>query len=233
MFLKKLLKDFIYFFRNLLPCAERTVILMYHSVNDNNVFFTVGPDEFQRQMKYLKKNNYQIIGLSDLVNKSSLSNKSVVLTFDDGYYDNYSNVFPVLKKYNFPATIFLTTGFIGQEMNNSQNIPLRVLDWQKIEEMHQSGLIDFEPHSVSHQRLTKQEIIESKRIIEKRLNKKCYFFAYPKGKYNQKIIEILKKNGFQAGLAIENGDDNLFELKRVSINSLTSFIQFKAKLCGR
>ena len=238
MFLKKIIKDELAFISLLFPCQKGVSVLMYHSIAHNDVFFTVKPEMFEKQMKYLKDKDYNVIKLSDLISllesNEELPKKTVVLTFDDGYQDNYNNAFLILKKYNFPATIFLVTGLVNQEINNSQNIPLKILNWEQIKEMHQSGLIDFQPHTVNHQELNKQEIIDSKKEIEERLNKKCEFFTYPRGVYNDKIIDILKNNGFRAAWTVENGrikkDDNLFKLKRISVNSITSFIQFKVKI---
>jgi len=214
MFLKKNIKDFLGLIKYLIPFRKGVSILMYHSIDNNNVFFTVKPEIFEKQIKYLKDNNYNVISLAELVKILELNNdlpkKTIVLTFDDGFEDNYLNVWPVLKKYNFPATIFLATGLVGQEINNVQSIPLKALGWQEIQEMHQSGLIDFQPHTVSHQRFDRidlkeieQEIIDSKRMVEEKLNKKCYFFAYPRGWYNQEIIEILKKNEFKAARTVK------------------------------
>jgi len=198
-------------------------------------------------MAYLKKHNYRVISLSDLVScletKTDLPKKAVVLTFDDGYQDNYFNVWPILKKYNFAATIFLVPGLIGQEMNNAQKIPLKILDWPQIQEMHQSGLVDFQPHSLTHPRLDKisleqvrKEIKESRKIIEERLNKTCSFFAYPFGKYNEEVKQIVKKEGFKAALSIKAGlvkeGDDVFELNRISVNSRISLVRFRAKLKG-
>jgi peptidoglycan/xylan/chitin deacetylase (PgdA/CDA1 family) len=217
---------------------------MYHSIGHNPVSFTVRPEEFQKQMDYLLKENYNVISLDELIislKKKEISQKAVVLTFDDGFEDNYFNAFPVLKKYNFPATIFLSTGFIEKEIPNSAKIPLKILDWRQIKEMYNSGLVDFEPHTVNHPKLTqisleeaKKEILDSKRIIEEKLNKKCKFFAYPYGRYTQEIIKILKESGFEGAVTIKEGlvsaGDDLFSLKRNSINSLTTLSQFKGKL---
>src|SRR3989344_3122644 len=101
-------------------------ILMYHSIAENGVFFTVKPSEFERQMKYLSKNK-------------KIPRKTVVLTFDDGYLDNYENAFPVLKKYNFPATIFVATGFVGGKKNNSSNEPLSMMTWEKMRSIRLSS----------------------------------------------------------------------------------------------
>jgi len=238
MFLKRIIKDKFAFINLFLPHKKGISILMYHSVDNNKVFFTVQPEMFEKQMKYLENNDYDVIKFSDLISllksNQELSKKTVVLTFDDGFEDNYINVFPVLKKYNFSATIFLTTGLVNKEMNNSQNIPLKILNWEQIQEMHESGLIDFQPHTVNHRKINKEEIINSKKNIEEKLNKKCEFFAYPRGVCNDEIIDILKYNEFKAARTIKNGKvkkgDDLFKLKRISVNSTTSFIQFKANL---
>ena len=235
MFLKRTIKNILVL---IVPRQKGIPILMYHSIDNNNVFFTVKLEVFKKQMKYLKDNDYSVISLTELVrileSNNNLPDKTIVLTFDDGFGDNYSNVFPILKKHNFPATIFLITGLINKEMNNSQNIPLKILNWEQIQEMHNSGLIDFQPHTVNHQELNEKEIIDSRKEIEERLNKKCELFAYPRGLYNNKIIDILKDNGFKASRTLKNGKvnkgDNLFELKRISVNSTTSFIQFKKNL---
>lgn len=248
MNLKNKAKSLIYFtldsFSLFYP-KKRASILMYHSIDKNSVFFTVKPQTFQKQMRYLYEKNYNVISLSGLVDflktKNEIPGKTIVLTFDDGYRDNYFNVFPVLKKYNFPATIFLTTGFIGKMIPNSSNIFLPALDWSQIKEMHKSGLIDFEPHTVSHKKLTKislekakEEILESERTIEEELNKNCKFFAYPCGNYNKDVATLLKEIGFLGALTVNEGiiskDDDLFLLKRNSIDSLTDFNQFKGKL---
>lgn len=247
MNLKNQIKTFGYFVLNftvgLLP-TKKASILMYHSVDYNPVFFTVKPEEFQRQMNYLYEKKYNVVSLNQLLKYLQAKNippKTIVLTFDDGYEDNYFNVFPILKKYNFPAIIFLTTGFIGKEIPNSAGIPLRALNWYQIREMHNSGLIDFQPHTMSHPKLTKislenakKEILESKKIIEEKLNKECHFFSYPHGNFNEEIKEILRKNDFWAAVTIKEGlvslNDDFLVLKRNSVDSTTNMLQFKGKI---
>ncbi len=242
MLLKRIIKDIL----TLMPRSKGASILMYHSVERNDAIplLAVKPEIFQKQMKYLKDNSYQVIKLSDLVNLlkggKELPEKTVVLTFDDGFKDNYSNAFPVLKEYNLPATIFLTVGWVGKEVVTSHGA-FPALNWNEIEEMHSSDLIDFQPHTITHPKLDQitlgeieSEIIQSKKIIEEKLNKECRFFAPPKGRISQEVKEILENEGFEAVLTIERGfikkGDNLFELKRQSINSIVSFIQFKSKV---
>jgi len=247
MNLKNEIKTIIHFVLNLFfgwfP-IKRIAILMYHSVDYNPVFFTVKPEEFQKQMDYLKNKKYNVISFGQLLKylqNKNIPSKTVILTFDDGYEDNYFNVFPILKRYNFPAAIFLTVGFVGKEIPNSAGIPLKALNWDQIREMHSSGLIDFEPHSINHYKLTKipieemkKEILNSKNEIERELLKTCQLFCYPKGKYNQGIINFLRKFGFLGAVTLEPGlvrlNDNPFKLKRNSIDSWVGFPQFKGKL---
>lgn len=246
MSLKQIIKDIVSFLFCLIkPYPAKGVILMYHSIGQGNLFFNVQPEYFIKQMAYLKNRQFKVISLKDLIERlireQPIPKKTVVLTFDDGYQDNYSNVWPVLKEHNFPATIFLIPGLVGQQPGDSPKIILKMLDWPEIQEMHQSGLVDFEPHTFTHQRLTRidlaeaeKEIRQSKKIIEERLHKTCEFFAYPAGQFNQEIIDLLRRLGFKAGLTTEPGlisrKTDLFRLPRQSVNSRTSLIQFKAKL---
>ena len=228
-----------------MPKGIGVTILMYHSIGYNAVFFTVTPENFKWQMDYLKANGYQTAFLSELVGwlrtGAVLPAKTTVLTFDDGYQDIYTNAFPILKEHGFKATIFLATDFIGGAMNNRSNVPLKMLSWQQIEEMYQSGLIDFQPHSSGHydlDRVTLAEaegqILKSRQLIEAGLNKKCTLFAYPRGKYSLELIRVLKKNGFEAAVTVREGvvleRTDVLELSRNSIDSSTTREQFIGKI---
>ena len=209
-------------------------ILMYHSVGENKAFFNVRPEDFKWQMNYLKEHNYNVISLRDFVDskeKGNIPSRTVVITFDDGYEDNFSNAFRVLKDYNFPATIFLTTGRLAT--NDYMN-------WAEIKEMHNSGLIDFEPHTVTHPKLSQhkesivlKEIRDSKQEIENNLSKECHFFAYPYGDYDEENLKV-SQSLFKAALTVKRGfvskSDNMHELKRNSVDSLVGKQRFKLKI---
>lgn len=244
MFLKKIIKDGMAFLKYYLPKRRYVSVLMYHSISNNNVFFTVQPIIFARQMKFLKEEGYNVISLAEMINvlnsDKPLPKKTIILTFDDGYEDNHFNAWPILKKYGFPATVFVAPKWQGEYLKNSQKTSLKIMNWAQMREMR-TNLIDFQPHGFTHEKLDKlsldeirTEIRESKRTIEEQLEKKCCFFSYPHGRYNQKIIQILKENNFKAGFTVNHGfikkKDNLFTLSRNSINSTVSFIQFKSKL---
>jgi peptidoglycan/xylan/chitin deacetylase (PgdA/CDA1 family) len=239
--MKNLIKNLVCGFLSFFP-FKGVVILMYHSVAENKEFFTVRPEEFKRQMDYLYKQNFKVIGLEKLVeyvrNKKEVPPKTIVLTFDDGYEDNYLTAFSVLKQYGFPATIFLATGLLGNKSyTNKRGIHLPMLDWSQIKEMHNSGLIDFQPHTMNHPKLSqinideaRKEISDSKMFIEKELNKQCRFFAYPYGDFNKDVKYIISQY-FDVALSIKKGrvgpNSDFLELPRNSIDSQTSFIQFK------
>ncbi|MFA6593802.1 MAG: polysaccharide deacetylase family protein [Candidatus Buchananbacteria bacterium] len=231
IFLKDLLAGLLVF----LPARpNRAVILMYHSLGDNGKFFTVKPADFSLQLDYLKRHKYNVVSLAVLsgyLTAGKIPPRTVVITFDDGYADNYSIAFPELKKHGFPATIFLATGlpFSG----------LSLLTNDQISEMIASALIDFEPHTVSHAKLTKidlaearREIVESRISVERLCQKSASYFAYPYGCYNQQIIELLKTNGFELALTVAKGvvspKSNRWLLKRNAIDSAVSPVQFKA-----
>lgn len=251
MRMKNKIKTLIFFFCNavslFLP-KKRAAILLYHSIDDNDVFHTLSPKVFRKQMDYLKKNGYNVIKLAELErmlsDKNEIPEKTAVLTFDDGFLSHYNNVFPVLRGYGFPASFFVCTGLLGSEINNSENKPQPTLDWRRLKEMNESGLIDIEPHGITHTELdgldireAEKEIKQSKKELEEKLNKKCYYYACPRGKYNEKIIGIFKKEGFKAAVSVKEGlvkvGDSLLELKRNTIDSSCSDnIQFYARLRG-
>ena len=116
--------------------------LMYHSVDSEKGKGGIFLDEFQEHIKWIKdKKTFKMEELKNL--NYTLPQNSILITFDDGYKNNYTLAFPILKKYNMKATIFLNTKFIGEDE--------AYLNWDEIKEMYQSGLIDFQLHTHSHQ----------------------------------------------------------------------------------
>lgn len=218
------------------------IILMYHSVGTNNAFYTVHPKEFTKQMDYLRK-NYHIVTLDEIVKfihkKVELPKKTVAITFDDGYLDNYLNAYPYFKKYKIPAIIFITTGYLQQRVPFC-NIPLMTLSWNEIKELSHNN-INIGAHTVTHPDLqemdlvkAKKEILISKEEIEKRIGSQVNYFAYPFGNYRQEIIDIVRSVGFKAAFTSERGlirqGDDPFRINRVSIDSSVTFPMFKARL---
>lgn len=243
-FVRNLISAFLNVFSFAAP-KNRVAVLMYHSVGRNNIPSTVSPENFAQQMAYLKEKRSQVISLANLADilekKQPWPAQAVVLTFDDGYADNFTFAWPILQKYNFPATIFLTTGTVGGEKIKKTGERLPMLAWPEIAKMQKSGLIDFQPHTISHPRLSEislgeaqKEISQSRAVIQERLGKEARFLAYPYGAYNQEVIDLLRQNDFRAALTVERGlvkrASSLFELPRLAMFLKTSLNQFKSKL---
>ena len=131
--------------------GPKIIVLNYHKVDNVNSSLSVPPSEFERQMAFLAQNGYHTITPHELymafTDGGPLPNNPVLITFDDGYDDNYTNAFPILKKYGLQATIFVITSLMDQ------NYP-GYLTWGHAAEMEASGIVTIESHTVSHGSLT-------------------------------------------------------------------------------
>jgi len=248
MLSKYKIKNFAYFLANIfsyfLP-SRKAAILMYHNIGDNRVLFTVTTKDLEKQLIFLKNKKYNIIKLADLVgklrNKEKIPIRTVVLTFDDAYRDNYKNAFPLLKKYNFFATVFMPTAYAGKEMLNSEGKTIPVMSWQEAKEMENSGLVDFASHSHTHPMMNRiafedfvKEIEFSENLFNKNLKRPVKIFSFPKGKFKPEHVDYLKKQGYLGAVTVKEGlvdlNDDFFTLKRNFIFSKGGFSQFKGKL---
>lgn len=229
---------FSFFFPGL---GKKGCILMYHSVGESSHFVTVRLSEFERQMKYLKDKMHKVVPLKELCRRMAAGESIaglVAITFDDGYEDNFKNAFPILKKYGFPATIFLITGklSVGQE---ESGLPL--LEKDQILEMQRSGLIDFMPHTRTHEKLHRMSFEEAVENIEgsredvvSLLGTDADILAYPRGRYTPELVRHLKESRWMAAVTSETGlvraGDDPYRLKRIPVDAGTPFTVFKAKL---
>jgi peptidoglycan/xylan/chitin deacetylase (PgdA/CDA1 family) len=207
----------------------------------NDSFYTVLPDEFARQMDYLRK-KYKILSLTEIVEfaegKRNLPMKSVAITFDDGYYDNYLLAYPYFREHNVPATIFVCTSRVGESIP-LDGIPLKALGWNEIIEMSRDNIV-IGAHTVNHPDLCKlsidqarQEIQEAKTQIEQRIGKKVDYFSYPSGRYNKQIIGLVRLLGFKGavgGEGLVHRGSETYLLNRVQVDSSIPFIMFKVRL---
>lgn len=167
--------------------VSKVPILMYHSISDLNPKSSlfVSPKSFEAQVNYLIKNNYNFIDFEDLA-RGYIPKNPILLTFDDGYEDFYINAYPILKKNNLKATVFIITGNIGKQ---------GYLNVQEIKKMN--WLISFQSHTVSHVDLRllnytqlEQELKNSKETLEKSVDNKVIAISYPSGAYNPKVIQM-------------------------------------------
>ena len=199
-------------------------VLNYHGVeNVEGNPLMLGVADFEKQMAYLQKEGYKSISpqqlMDHLTTGAALPEKPVLITFDDGYRNNYENAYPILKKYGLTATIFLVTDTVG---TNDW-----YLNWEQVKEMRRDGFA-FGSHTLSHlplNDLAPEEImfqlVKSKEGIEWRLDAPADYFAYPTGAYNKDVAELVKQAGYKAAFTIEFGrvkkGDNPFALERIPI----------------
>ena len=213
-------------------------VLNYHQINDRDEnALTVHTDQFEAQMKYLADNGYHTITPEDMVdaweNGKELPDKPVIITFDDGYADNYRNAYPILKKYNLQGTIFLISDFVSTYPN--------YLTWTQAEEMQESGLINFESHTLSHEQLdstspeeTWNQVDGSKKALEWHLGKEINFLAYPCGSYDEELQRMVKDAGYKGAFTVNYGlagqQENRYLLDRVPIFGCTNHPLLRYKL---
>lgn len=231
-------------------------ILMYHSISNTdesniNPYYRLctSPIQFEEQLNFIKQNNYTILSLEQAVKglfTDKLNGRNVVITFDDGYKDFYTNAFPVLQKHGFTATVFLPVEFITNHNVKLKNMPH--LSWNDIVELSQHG-ISFGSHTYFHRQLSELlpfevelELKNSKRAIEEYLgitiNTFSYPFAFPEAR--PEFVTYLKKCmldcGYLYGVTTKIGtaqkeQDPLF-FHRIPINSSDDLQLFKTKLEG-
>ena len=236
---------------------RRIPILMYHSISARlngsvHPYFETrtSPRNFGRQMQWLHETGCSVIGLSEVVgalsNEGTLPPKPVCLTFDDGFRDFLTEAFPILSKRRFPATVFLPTGYIGDERKTFKN--RECLTWEEVRGLRSKGVV-FGSHTVTHARLEsldgdelRSELQESKGRIEEETGAGVETFAYPFAFPEQntgfvsKLKEAVSAAGYRCGVTTmigraSAGNDPLF-LRRIPVNDFDDAALFRAKLEG-
>lgn len=233
---------------------SRATVLMYHSVSpvDSSAscrYYQTNthPKVFQAHMEFLAGNGYSVIPLEGIREKNfiegDVSRKTVVITFDDGYKDFLEHAYPVLDEFGFPATQFISTGFIGKTLNERP-----CLDWEDVRFLSRNN-VTFGSHTVSHPKLfhlsdreIENEIVGSKDEIEAKLGVRLSTFAYPFAfpqedpGFIRRIETILKKAEIPIGVTTRIGyhasSDPLFFVKRIPANTHDDPGFFQAKLDG-
>ncbi|AFS79569.1 polysaccharide deacetylase [Gottschalkia acidurici 9a] len=228
-------------------------ILMYHHVvNDEskNNLITITDKRFKEDMDYIKENGYTSISFKELIDykegRRKLPDRPIIITFDDGYYNNYKYAYPILKEKNMKATIFVVGSRLG--IANYNNDPrYSYFSWGEGKEMYESGLVEIQPHTYNlhyykessdhgegalpksgetkeqhHDRFSKdtENIVKA---IKENIGCDSYVFAYPYGKYNDTNEEVLKDMNFKVTLTTKSKyadiTDELYHLKRINVPS--------------
>lgn len=211
-------------------------VLYYHSVNPNSTNeVIITPSLLKEHLSYLKSEGYISLTISEvqnyLINNEAIPEKSILITFDDGYMDNYEYAFPILKELNLKATIFCITNALDGSYYLSKDA---------IKEMSDYG-IDIQSHTVNHPNLDKlsyddqlKEMIDSKNTLEELTGKEIYSIAYPFGDFNSDTIKAAKEAGYILGFTTNRGlsdrDDNALKLDRIYVSSNYDINTFKTIL---
>lgn len=223
------------------PVSRALPVLMYHHVCPASGLVTVSPDIFRDQMGALVKAGWQTLGcaeLADFFAGKSLLGKRLVLTFDDGYLDNYIHAFPVLKEFGLKAIIFLVSDWIGDgEVRSDASCPDHgeckrriaagdadsvILRWSEIRKMQASGLVEFQSHTHTHTRWDRSlpdgmsrleaivcEMRESKKRLEEELGCEVTHLCWPQGYFQEDYLPLAQKSGFNYIYTTRRGTNRL------------------------
>ena len=228
--------------------VEEANINKQHYIDGELNPMVVTKEEFTKQMKYLKDNSFVTLTLPELylflIGEMDLPDKSVLLTFDDGYKDNFVEAYPVLKKHGFSAVNFVITGAVTKRI---QPFTPKHDQYFSVKELSQAcDVFDYQSHTYNyHKRENNLQNIEVSYLnsrtdedvtedIEKsihNLNGENLAFAYPYGEYSPSTIKIVKELGFKMAFTTDNRaaspEDDLYEIPRFNILAATSFETFK------
>lgn len=219
-------------------------ILMYHSIaqSTNPKFnqFAMPPASFAEHMTYLHQHSYTPINITQLVRilsqeRSALPERPVVLTFDDGFADFFPNALPVLQQYNFTATLYIATGFIGSTsrwLAREGEATRPMLTWDQVSKINACG-IECGGHSHWHPQLdtlplveAREEIVHCKKLLEDHLGQKVSSFAYPYGYHSAAIKRLVREAGYTSacavGYAMSSTTADPFALERLRMGVDTS-----------
>lgn len=216
--------------------VETFPIIYYHSIKTiPNNELGMPPEAFEEQISYLAKHGYHSVSSIQLYNyyykNGSLPSRPIMITFDDGYMDNYTTALPILKKYGFTATVFLIVKKVGDP---------NCLTWKEVKELDQEGW-DIESHTLTHPDLTKispnllkEELVDSKAILEKELGKPIQFFAYPSGRHNDNVVQDVKNAGYLMAFSTLKGwtekDMNPFLIHRIYCYASMGLTEFSRRV---
>jgi peptidoglycan/xylan/chitin deacetylase (PgdA/CDA1 family) len=216
-------------------------ILMYHHIAAGapGDSLSVSPDNFEKQMRYLDENGYSVLTLEELaafLDRNKLRPRhTVAITFDDGYEDNYIHAFKILRKYNFPAAVFVSPDLVGKK---------GYLNWRQIKEMSENG-IAIGSHTLTHAYLPSlnsdqimKELQISQKILAKKLNRPTFYLCYPVGGFSKAVQEIASSLGYRMAFSTNRGiiktrrNEDLLALRRIKIKSSANRFVLWAKLSG-
>jgi peptidoglycan/xylan/chitin deacetylase (PgdA/CDA1 family) len=234
---------------------RKVPILMYHSISRTArpqfKKFTILPEVFAEHMSYLYRHKYQPITVTQFVRAiacggEGISDRSAVLTFDDGFADFYTDILPILGQYGFVATLYVTTAFVGgtsRWLQREGEVNRPMLTWPQLVDISACG-IECGAHSHTHPQLDMlppsaagHEIRQCKRILEEQLAQEVSSFAYPFGYYDATVKRLVQEAGYSSACAVRyamsSTADDPFALARFSVTGDTQVDDLVTLLTGR
>ncbi len=226
------------------PCLP---VLMYHHVNPTGNFINCTPDRFEAQVRYLSRRGYQSLTIKDLekiINEGrDIPRRSIMITFDDGWLDNYFYAYPVLKKYGMKGVLFVVTSWVSEcgrrkdirplpshrdcveRLHNGEKEEVMV-SWEELREMESSGVFDIQSHSHSHRRWDREhselatckealrrDLTTARELIREHLGKTPLALCWPWGVYYPWYQEVAIEAGYRYLFTTEKGCNTLSDLK--------------------
>ncbi len=222
---------------------EQIPILMYHSISEytgkKGKPFMVPPALFAEHMAYLHQHGYSPLTVTQFIQahtqEGMLPARPVVLTFDDGFADFFTNALPVLRRYGFVATVYIPTAYVNGTslwVRRKEEDMHLIMTWEQLSEISKYG-IECGAHSHSHSQLdilplalAKEEIVQSKQLLEEHAGLKVASFAYPHGYHSRSIQRLVREAGYTSACAVKcamsTGDTDPFALARLFIGPATT-----------
>lgn len=225
---------------------DKIPILAYHQISDDFSWSITRQtkNQFERGIRFLHDEGYATISSSVTFDPDcNIDDKSVILTFDDGYEDFYLNALPVLKKYGFTACVFVISGYIGKQSEWDYNwgrFKKRHLSWEEIIDLSMDGF-EIGSHTINHPDLTKiprrylnYELRVSKETLEDKLGKRVEFLSYPFGRYNRLVQDEAERAGYKKAFTLSRNlirkSCDSFSIPRMGIYLIDSPLSLKIKL---
>ncbi|MDJ0728459.1 MAG: polysaccharide deacetylase family protein [Crocosphaera sp.] len=211
--------------------AAKVPIFMYHDIlPKKEVFFDVTPEELENHFKYIQEQGLTPISLDLLLEHLqkgiSLPDKPILLSFDDGYGGHYDYVYPLLKKYNYPAVFSVYVKKMDGKTARSS------LTWEQLQKLANDPLITIASHTISHPRDLRelsddelfQEVMISKEILEEKLGIPIEYFTYPEGKHDARVKQWAMAAGYKIALSMDN-EEEIFVKESPDLLSIGRFGQ--------
>lgn len=225
---------------------------MYHRIvskfdGENSDYFAVNKSDFRQHLKLLDALQFTPVTFEDyhlhLENKLSLPRKPIILTFDDGYRDNYENAFPMLQEFNMKAVMYVLGDRsiqYGRWDSTHKSKEYALMDDEQILHIRSEGF-EIGAHSMTHAKLPElsldaitREVTDSKHTIENLLGEEILSFSYPYGQVDERVRATVKQAGFKYACGVYTGPPSfgadIYDIRRLSINCKTRSLLYLLKI---